>query len=344
MSLGFAAMTAGSTNPGEPEGGHAAPSVSLIIPVRNEATRIGRCLANLQAQTLRPKEILVVDGHSTDATVEIASRYGVRLLLEDYGTRGGAVQVGIDHAEGEFVAFTDADCLPEPRWLETLASKFAPGIAGVGGRVVNEGDRFIQRSIDVALNTVLGSANSVQGRAYTEPRFVSSISGCNSMYRREDVRAVGGLDPSLVTTEDTELNRRLQKRGRLLYVPDAVVHHRHGRGLRDFARRMFQYGFGRGQSLLLGPMLAAPFGAAALLLLLYLVPGWALWVLTGYAAACLFAAAWAAVRERDARFLGALPLVFVIEHAAYVAGFWYGAFRSRLVRGRRSRGFPEDAS
>ncbi len=328
------------TEPPEPR----RPRVSLVIPVKNEAKRIAACLANLKRQTLAPVEILIVDGHSHDGTVPIAKAFGVRVFFEDYGTRAGAGQIGIENAVGEFVAFTDADCLPEPRWLETLVAGFSPGIVGVGGRIVNEGDTFVQRSIDAALDTPLGSANSVQGRIYERARFVSSISGCNSMYRREDLIAAGGFSPHLVTTEDTELNRRMLKRGRLLYTPAAVVHHRHGRGLRDFARRMFQYGYGRGQSLLLGPTLAVPLALPLLAASFLLKPIVGIAILAAYAVLIFGTAGTIAARKRDVRYLATVPVVLVLEHASYVAGFWVGAFRTRLPHRRRSRMSSEDAS
>src|SRR3989304_5157433 len=194
---------------GSADGGGMRPEdpkalrISLVMPVKNEARRIETALAAVRDQTLRPIEVLVVDGHSLDGPVD-------------------------------------------------LASNLQAGVVGVGGRIVSEGDTFWQQAVDAALDTILGSANSVQGRMFRAKRFVSSISDTNSLYRRRDVAEVGGLLTDLVTTEDTELNRRLLARGKLLYVPEAVIRHRHERGLRDFARRIFQYGFGRGQSLLPG--------------------------------------------------------------------------------------------
>jgi len=318
--------------------------VTVIVPVKNEAGKIERCLTALRAQTLPPKEILVVDGHSQDSTVEIARRFGACILYEEYATRAGACQVGVEAAQGEFVAFTDADCVPEPRWLERLAARCAPGISGVGGQILNEGDSFWQKAVDTALDTIVGSANSVQGRTFVAPRYVSSISGCNSMYRRADLMAVGGFRTDLVTTEDTELNHRLMVRGKLLYTPDALVHHRHERGRRDFARRMFQYGYGRGQSLLIGPPLLMPAAAAALAVLLFVRPWTALLFLSAYFVVLALSSVRPAWRLRKVQLVGALPIILLIEHLEYVAGFWAGLLRARIGRTpkvRMDRGEPE---
>jgi len=110
------------------------PRVSVVVPVRNGAPKLARCLQALLTQTLQPSEILVVDAHySTDPTREVARRFPVTVVYEDYGTVGGARQVGVEHARGDYVAFTDADCIPGNDWLENLIREFADGIVGVGG-------------------------------------------------------------------------------------------------------------------------------------------------------------------------------------------------------------------
>ncbi|OGS48818.1 MAG: hypothetical protein A3K68_04360 [Euryarchaeota archaeon RBG_16_68_13] len=297
--------------------------------MRNEARRIATALEAVRKQTLAPLEVIVVDGRSTDETVAIAKVYGAKVLFEDDRTRAGACHVGLLAAAGEFVAFTDADCVPEPTWLECLHAGFADGIVGVGGRIENRGDTFWQHAVDGALDTFLGSANSVQGRPFRDRRDVASISGCNSMYRRADLLAAGGFHRELVTTEDTELNRRMLERGRLFYVPDAVVRHRHERGLRDFARRMIQYGYGRGQSLLLGPPMVLALLAPAAIVLTAFAPWFGLGLLGLYALAVLASAISPAIRRRRPGLALAIPVVLVIEHASYVFGFWKGVVLTR---------------
>lgn len=210
--------------------------VSVIIPVRNGATKISKCLEVIFAQSLKPYEIIVVDGHSDDGTVETIEEFPVTLLFENHHTRAGACQVGVEYATGEYVAFTDADCIPASDWLDTLAKGFEHGIVGVGGAVKNVGDDFWTRSIHLSYNTFLGSASSVQGRAFNDVRYVNSISGCNSMYRRADILDTGGFNVRLPGAEDAEFNGRLGKRGKLLYRPEVILPHDHGRGLEAFAK------------------------------------------------------------------------------------------------------------
>ena len=105
--------------------------ITVIIPVKNEAEKVERCLEAVFNQTIKPFEIIVVDGHSMDNTVENAKKFPVKVVYEDYDTVGGARQVGVKNAEGKIVAFTDADCIPERNLLENLIKEFSDDIVGV---------------------------------------------------------------------------------------------------------------------------------------------------------------------------------------------------------------------
>ena len=105
--------------------------ISVVIPVKNEEDKIERCLEAVFNQTVQPYEVIVVEGHSTDRTVERAREFPVRVFYEDYGAVGGARQVGVLSAGGTIVAFTDADCIHEKNWLENLIKEFDGGIVGV---------------------------------------------------------------------------------------------------------------------------------------------------------------------------------------------------------------------
>ncbi|NQE44642.1 Glycosyltransferase AglE [ANME-1 cluster archaeon GoMg2] len=107
--------------------------ISVVIPVKNEAGKIERCLEAVFNQSHKPHEMIVVDGHSTDKTVENARKFSVKILYADYHTRAGACKIGVESAKGDFVAFTDADCIPEKSWLENQIEVFNERYIGVGG-------------------------------------------------------------------------------------------------------------------------------------------------------------------------------------------------------------------
>lgn len=78
-------------------------TISVIIPVINEEDKIEHCLEAVFSQTINVIEVIVVDGHSTDRTVKVAEKFPVKILYEDYHTRAGACQVGVENANGEFI-------------------------------------------------------------------------------------------------------------------------------------------------------------------------------------------------------------------------------------------------
>jgi GT2 family glycosyltransferase len=268
--------------------------------------------------------VLVVDGHSSDETVKNATKFPVKLVYENYGTRGGACQVGIENAKGEYVAFTDADCIPHRTWLENLIKEFDGDIVGVGGGIKNLGKGIWEKSINIVMGTFLGNANSVQGKFFQHKKYVKSISGSNSMYRRKDLLKVGGFDPYLPTAEDAAINRRLLKIGKLLYIPQAIVFHNHKRGLREFAKRMYHYGYGRGKSRLWDLVIIPPLLLPFLLILSLFAPLVLLSVIIVYIVMLVVMGAKFAIQERSFKYFISVPIVYTIEHGLYIIGFWRG--------------------
>lgn len=313
----------------------STPKVSVVVPVRNGAPKIARCLQALFEQTLQPYEIIVVDGHSTDSTVEVASKFPVTIIYENYGTVGGARQVGVERARGDYVAFTDADCIPRKDWLENLVREFDDGVVGVGGGIKNVGKGLWEESIALALDTFLGSANSVQDRVLKGKRIVRSISGCNSIYRKKDIVAVGGFDVRLSINEDTELNSRLQQLGKLVYTPDAIVHHHQERGLEEFVRRMQFFGYGRGVNRLWDLQVIPPIAAVAVLLTAFISPLVFFALLGIYAAIVASYTLILFAKARRPEYLVSVPIVFLLEHASYTLGFWKGTIEAVSRRGTR---------
>lgn len=312
--------------------------ISVIIPVRNEADKIEQCLKKVFSQSYKPFEIIIVDGHSTDETVEKAKKFPVRILYEDYHTRAGACQIGVENAGGDYVAFTDADCRPDKDWLGNLIEEFDEGIVGVGGGIIPIGEEFWNRSVNLALSTFMGSANSIQGRFFKNKRFVQSISGCNSMYHKKDVFQVGGFNVYFSSGEDTELNKRLLKIGKLLYIPEAIVRHEHGRGLKDFAKHMYTtYGRYAAKSNIWRLQVFVPLLLVPLLFIsLIFTPRLFMTMLGIYFILIGVNGLKIALQERNAKYLFSIPIIYIIEHSIYSIAFWIGIIPvQRQVRKRR---------
>lgn len=111
------------------EGKTASIKISVIIAARDEEKNITDLLHSLQQQTYPSHlfEIILIDDHSTDATVQVARLYdNVKILSLQGGNsinshKKKAIELGIAEATGDLIVTTDADCVPPPAWLETIA-------------------------------------------------------------------------------------------------------------------------------------------------------------------------------------------------------------------------------
>ena len=99
--------------------------VSLVIPIRNAAASIEMLIESIGRQTLPPDEVVVVDGGSTDSTVEKVERLAaestsIKLIKTEGATPGKGRNLGIDALSNEWVALTDAGIRLDENWLEEL--------------------------------------------------------------------------------------------------------------------------------------------------------------------------------------------------------------------------------
>lgn len=103
----------------------ARPTVSVVIPVKDDARKLRHCLAALDRQVTAPHEVIVVDNASVDDSADVARAAGARVLFEARTGIGIASAAGYDRASGDIVARLDADSVPGPTWVAALGSAFA---------------------------------------------------------------------------------------------------------------------------------------------------------------------------------------------------------------------------
>ena len=213
---------------------------SVIVPVYNGASTLDACLRALAHQTV-PRtsyEVIVVDDGSADASAAIAARHGARVVCQDHAGPAAARNRGARAAQGEILLFTDADCEPQPDWIEETLAPFAvPGVAGVKGvyrtRQPSVVARFAQAEYEEKYARLAGRA---------EIDFVDTYAAA---YRRAVFLQAGGFDTAFptATVEDQELSYRLAAAGhRLLFAPRATVYHRHAATPWQYARRKVHLG------------------------------------------------------------------------------------------------------
>ncbi|OGH28066.1 MAG: hypothetical protein A3E12_00315 [Candidatus Levybacteria bacterium RIFCSPHIGHO2_12_FULL_39_9] len=108
--------------------------VSLIIPVYNEEKYLGKCLQSVLEQTEKPSEIIIVDNNCTDKTVEIAQKFGARIIKEVKQGMIYARNAGFNSAKYEIIARTDSDTILPPDWISRIKKAFAdPDLGALSG-------------------------------------------------------------------------------------------------------------------------------------------------------------------------------------------------------------------
>ncbi|MBA3328045.1 MAG: glycosyltransferase [Solirubrobacterales bacterium] len=217
------------------------PLVSVVIPARNAAETLPGTLAALARQVLSRDafEVIVVDDGSSDTTAQLAARMpGVRVVAGQGGVNA-ARNAGAAVARAPMLAFTDADCVPDPSWLgQGLCHMGEEGPALLAGRILAPVDG---RS---SLTALLDAAQNYDQRRYVAEGHAASG---NLWVRREVFEAVRGFDEAMRRGGDTDFSVRVVASGHALaYAHDVVVSHPPLRSPRDLARRAYRIGHALG--------------------------------------------------------------------------------------------------
>ncbi|HEY3248781.1 MAG TPA: glycosyltransferase [bacterium] len=198
------------------------PRASIVIRCFNEEAHIGRLLDGIMHQTMGDREVLVVDSGSTDATLDIASRYPVRVLTirPDEFSFGRSLNAGCQAAGGEYVVIASAHTYPVyDDWLEQLLAPFAdPQIALVYGRQRGDaGTQYSERQIFSAWFPA--QSNPSQTHPF--------CNNANAAIRRA-LWSRWPYDEDLTGLEDLDWAHRILAQGyRLAYAANAEVVHVH---------------------------------------------------------------------------------------------------------------------
>jgi glycosyltransferase involved in cell wall biosynthesis len=216
------------------------PSVSVIVPAHNAGGTLPAVLAALAAQTAAAAslEVIVVDDASSDDTVDVGNAAGVRVVSASRRVGVSASRnLGADGAQGNVLAFLDADCVPASTWVERgMRELEATGADILAGQI----DVAINRPSAVAL---VGLTHDFDQELYASQGFGATG---NLWVRRNVFEDVGRFDESLTRNEDRDFGLRAVAAGAtLLYAPDVVVTHP-PRRLAQLARRSFRIGRDRG--------------------------------------------------------------------------------------------------
>jgi len=198
-----------------------ALKVSLIIPMRNEEQSIARLVQSINKQVRPPDEIILVDGGSTDRTVEMAhiltakdGRY--RIIEAGPATPGRGRNVGCQAAQFDWFAFTDAGIELQTNWLYELvkAAESDPKTEVIYGNFEPVQDSFFTRC---AAMTYVPMRTPVNGLLLRDPVLPSTL------LRRNVMAAIGGFADLRACEDHIMMNAILDKEFKVVRAPKAEV-------------------------------------------------------------------------------------------------------------------------
>lgn len=233
--------------------GTERPMVTVVIPARNEAADIGECLRRVAAQDYPAGrlEVLVVDGASSDGTAAAAEAtlaahpfHRADVLVNPVGTTPSSLNLGLAAASGRFLCRVDARSLLPPHYVGRCVSVLegSPDVAVVGGSQVATAapgsgpvGRGIARALRNPLTTGLARYRRGGPSGPTDTVYLGA-------FRTSDLRAVGGWDERLLTNQDYELNRRLQRTGLVWFEAGIDVVYRPRTTLASLGAQYLRFG------------------------------------------------------------------------------------------------------
>jgi len=224
-----------------PPRGRVSLDVTVVVPVRDRASMLDRCLAALGQRV----SVVVVDDGSRNprGTAAACSRHGAALIrLEQHQGAASARNAGLAAVTTELVAFVDSDCIVGSDWLAGLVDHFAdPLVAAVAPRVV-PASAAPPASVRARFSSARSPLDMGAEEGLVAPGGPIAYVPTAALVVRRDVLE-RAFDPALRYGEDVDLVWRLHDAGwRVRYVPEATVEHEEPSTWPDLLRRRFRYG------------------------------------------------------------------------------------------------------
>ena len=214
------------------------PLISIVVGVRNMEDTIKSCINSLLNQTYKNKEIIIINDGSDDKTLPIIQKIkrenkkiSFKVITTEKKGISHARNLGYELAKGEFVAYSDADCILVKNWLDAVIPHFKdPKVALVGGVTIFRSDN---------------SYSSIYRQIEFEKRYenitkkeVVWAGGPGSIFRKSVLEEIGGFNPNWVHGEDAEISFLIyEKDYKIIKENSAITYHV---AEKDFKRLIFK--------------------------------------------------------------------------------------------------------
>jgi succinoglycan biosynthesis protein ExoA len=327
-----------------PVDARAAPRVTVIVPARDEERTLPACLGSILAQVYPAArlEVIVVENGSSDGTLVVADVFArrdprVRVVRSRARNQAEAMNDGLAVARGEVVARVDAHSQIDPHYVaRVVAALDRHRAAGVGGPFLPAGRTVFERAVGLARSSPFGVGGGYGADDRQAPHPVRTVQ-CGAYWKHE-LDAIGGFDPAMAFGEDEELNWRLHRAGRAVWLcPDLRQPYRPRGTVVGLVRQYWSYGRGRMRVLRKHPAFLRPrhlvpsaFVAALAVTVGMAMAGFGaapLVTVLGAYGAVLVAAGLRALRTAPLREAALVPVAIACMHVAYGAGLPWQALR-----------------
>jgi len=335
------------------------PLVTIILPIRNEALYIERCLNSILNQNYHHDliEVVIVDGMSTDGTREIVSKFArlsphvpIRMIGNHQKIVPTGLNIGVRHAGGEIIIRVDGHTTIAPDYIaQCVAALNKTEAENIGGKMNAVGENLFGEVVSIATSSPFG-VGGARFHYSDQEEWVDTV--YMGAWRREVFERIGFFDEELVRDQDDEFNYRLRAHGGKILLSPKIKSTYTVRGTPlKLWKQYYQYGYWKVRVLQKHPrqmrprQFVPPFFVAALLLSFilatlsviliprtaptalfnlaldtwYLIPG-------TYLLANITASLLTVYRKGWCYFL-MLPLVYSILHISYGLGFLVGLVR-----------------
>ena len=219
--------------------------ISIVIPVKNNQMGINRFLLTLFEQSMSsslPREIIIVRDNGNPIIIpKECLNYGTEVKVLDSNGTGpaSARNFGYRNAKGNWILFTDSDCIPSPNLLDGYIAA-SNGSIGYAGFVASLGNDAISRYYE-SQRILIPSTNCSDAPDY--------LITANALVWKTALDEIGGFNEEIkiAAGEDVDLGFKLREVGELSFAPSSTVFHDFNDGLIGFVRRFIRYGSGNQQ-------------------------------------------------------------------------------------------------
>ena len=318
-------------------------SVSVIMPIRNEANFIEQSLRAVLTQDYPHDllEVLIADGLSVDGTRQIIAHLAeahpdIRVAVIENSRRivPTGLNLALARARGKVIVRVDGHTIVAPDYVrECVAALQRSGAGNVGGRMEPVSQNRFGEAVSLATSMPFGVGGARFHYSEHEEWVDTVYMGA---WPRQIFERIGLFDEEQVRNQDDEFNYRLlERKGRILLSPNIRSHYYTRSTPRSLWRQYYQYGYWKVRVMQKHPrqmrprQFVPPFFAGTLLLTLGLAPftaigRWGMELAAGCYAVGNLAASALMARRADWRLLPLLAVTFAILHLSYGLGFLAG--------------------